>query len=57
MNSYSSHMIVNFIVFCMEHLINLFILFPYILYLFHLFDVSIFVLLKHILIKKIDAVF
>ena len=50
-------MTANFIVFCMEYLINLFILFPHISHLFQLFDVSVFALLKHVLIEKIDAVF
>ena len=57
MDSHSSHIIANFIAFCMEYLINLFILFLHILHLFQPLDISIFVLLKHILIKKIDAVF
>ena len=50
-------MIVNFIAFCMEYLIDLFILFPHILHLLQLLDVSVFVLLKHALVEKIDAIF
>ena len=50
-------MIVNFIAFYMEYLINLFILFPYILHLFQSFDVSIFVPLKHTLTEETNAVF
>ena len=57
MDSYSSYMIANFIVFCMEYLIDLFILFLYILHLFQLLDVGVFVLLKYILIEETDAVF
>ena len=56
-NNYNSHMIANFIVFCMEYLINLFILFPHISYLFQLFDIIVFALLKHALIKKTDIIF
>ena len=50
-------MIANFITFCMEYLINLFILFPHISYLFQLLDVNVFVLLKHALTEETDAVF
>ena len=50
-------MTVNFIMFCIKHLINLFILFLYILHLFQLFDVGIFVPLKYILTKKINTIF
>ena len=41
-DGYNSYMIANFIVFCMEYLINLFILFPHILHLFQLLDVNVF---------------
>ena len=57
MNNYNSYIIVNFIAFCMEYLIHLFILFLHILHLFQLFDVNVFVLLKCVLIKKLDAIF
>ena len=57
MNSYSSYIIVNFIAFCIKYLINLFILFPHILYLFQLFDINVFILLKYILIKKTNTIF
>ena len=57
MNSYNSYIIANFIVFCMEYLINLFILFLYILYLLQSFDVNVFALLKCILIKEINIIF
>ena len=57
MDGYSSYMIANFIAFCMEYLINLFILFPHILHLFQLFDVSVFVLLKCALVEETDVVF
>ena len=57
MDSHSSHMTANFIAFYMEYLINLFILFPYILHLFQLFDVNIFASLKHTLAEKTDAIF
>ena len=57
MDAYNSHIIVNFIVFCMKYLIHLFILFPHILHLFQLLDVNVFALLKHALTKKTDTVF
>ena len=41
----------------MEYLINLFILLPYILYLFQPFNINIFAPLKHTLIEEIDAIF
>ena len=57
MDGYSSHMTANFIVFCIEYLINLFILFLHILHLLQLFDVGVFAPLKCALIEKIDVVF
>ena len=57
MDDYNSHMTANFIAFYMKYLINLFILLPYTLHLFQLFDINIFVLLKHALIKKTDTIF
>ena len=57
MNNYSSYIIVNFIVFCMEYLINLFILFLHILHLFQLFNIDVFAPLKCILTEEINAVF
>ena len=57
MDSHSSHMIVNFIVYCMNHVIDLFILFPHTSHFFQLLDVSVFAPLKHVLIEKTDAVF
>ena len=56
MNSHNSHMIVNFIAFCMEYLIDLFILFLYILHLFQLLDVNIFLLLKCVLVDEINII-
>ena len=56
-DDYNSYMTADFIPFCMEYLINLFILFLHILHLLQLFDVGVFVLLKCILIEKTDAVF
>ena len=50
-------MTANFIAFCMEYLINLFILFLHILHLFQLFNINIFALLKRVLIEKTDAIF
>ena len=50
-------MTANFIAFCMEYLIDLFVLFPYTLHLLQLLDVNVFVLLKHTLIEKIDVIF
>ena len=57
MDGYSSYMTANFIAFCMKYLINLLILFPHILYLFRLFDVSIFAPLKYTLTEEIDVGF
>ena len=50
-------MTVNFIVFCMEYLIDLFILFLHIFHLFQLLDANVFVLSKCVLIEKINMVF
>ena len=57
MDGHNSHMIVNFIVYYMKHVIDSFILFLHTLYLFQLFNVSMFVFLKYILAKETDAVF
>ena len=57
MNNYNSYIIANFMVFYMKYLINLFILFPYILHLFQLFDVGVSAPSKHTLNEEIDAVF
>ena len=57
MDGYSSYMAANFIAFCMEYLINLFILFLHTLHLLQLFDVDVFTLLKCTLVEKIDAIF
>ena len=57
MDSHNSYMIANFIAFCMEYLIDLFILFLHILRLFQLLDVGIFALLKHVLTEETDVVF
>ena len=56
MDSHNSHMIANFIVFCMEHLIDLFILFPHTSHLFQLLDVGMFSLLKHTLVDEINII-
>ena len=56
MDSYNNYITANFIAFYMEYLINLFILFLYILHLFQPFDVNVFVLLKHILIEEFDVI-
>ena len=54
MDNYSSHITTNFIIFCMEYLIDLLILFLYTLHLFQLLDIGVFAPLKHTLIKKTD---
>ena len=50
-------MTANFIAFCMEYLIDLFILFLYILHLFQLLDINVFAPLKRTLTEETDAVF
>ena len=55
MDSYGSYIVIY--CFFMEYLIDLFILFLYILHLFQLFDVSVFISLKCILIEKINVIF
>ena len=57
MDNYSSHMIINFIAYCMKHVIYLFILFLHTLHFFQLFNVNVFVLLKYVLIEEINAIF
>ena len=57
MDSHNSHIIINFITFCMEYLIDLFILFPHTLHLLQLFNVNIFAPLKCTLIEETDAIF
>ena len=57
MDGYNSYMIIDFIAFCIKHLIDLFILFLHILHLFQPFDVDVFALLKCTLVEKIDAIF
>ena len=49
-------MTTNFIVFCMEYLINLFILFLHILHLFQPLDVNVFIPLKHALTEKTNTI-
>ena len=50
-------MTANFIAFCMEYLIDLFILFPHTSHLLQLLDVGVFMLWKYVLVEKIDVVF
>ena len=57
MNNYNNYIIANFIAFYMKYLIDLFILFLYILHFLQLFDINIFAPLKCVLIEKINAVF
>ena len=57
MDSHNSHIIVNFITYCMKHAIKLFILFLHTLHFFQSFNINMFMLLKHTLIKKIDIIF
>ena len=57
MDGHNSYIIVNFIVFCMKYLIDLFILFLHILHLFQLFNVNVFAPLKCALAEKIDTIF
>ena len=54
MDSHNDYMVMNFIVFCMEHLIDLFILFFHILHLLQLLDVGMFLPLKCALVDEID---
>ena len=56
MDGHSSHMTVNFIVFYMEHLIDLFILFLHTSHLLQLLDIDVFSLLKCALVDEIDIV-
>ena len=56
MNSHSSHIIANVIIFCTQNAINLFIVLLYCLNLFQFLDVNVFVLLKFTLNKEIDII-
>ena len=56
MDGHSSHITANVIAFCMQNIINLFIMLPHYLHLFQFLDVDVFVPLKHVLNKKTDAV-
>ena len=56
MDGYNSYITANFIVFCMEHLIDLFILFLHISHLLQLLDVDMFLLLKYTLVDEIDTI-
>ena len=55
-NNYSSHITTNFITFCMEYLIDLFILLSHTLHLLQPLDVGVFMPLKYILVKKTDII-
>ena len=55
MNSHSSHITANVIAFCMQNAINLLIMLLHCLHLLQLLDVNVFMLLKHTLNKKTDA--
>ena len=55
MDGHSSHVIVNVIAFCMQNVINLFIMLLHCSHLFQLLDVSVFAPLKRALNKKTDA--
>ena len=56
MDSHNSHITVNFITYCMKHIIDLFILLLHTSHFLQLFNVNIFVLLKYVLIEEIDAI-
>ena len=53
MNSHSSYITANVIAFCMQNIIDLFVLLLHCLHLFQLFNVGIFALLKYFLNKKL----
>ena len=55
-NDYSSYIIANVIAFCMQNVINLFIMLLHCLHLFQFLDVGVFVLLKYALNKKTNVV-
>ena len=55
MDGHSSHVTANVIAFCMQNVINLFIMPPHCLHLFQLLDVGVFALLKCALSKETDA--
>ena len=57
MDGHNSHIIANFIAFCMEYLINLLILLPHILHLLQPLDINIFAPLKRALAEETNAVF
>ena len=57
MDGHNNFMIVNLIVYCMKHVIDLFILFLHTSYLLQPFNVGVFVPLKCALIEKTNAVF
>ena len=56
MNNYNNYITANFIAFCMEHLIDLFILFSYISHLLQLFDIDVFSPLKCALVNEINTI-
>ena len=56
MDSHNSYMIVNFIAFCIKHLIDLFILFFHTSHLLQLLDVGMFSLLKCVLVDEINII-
>ena len=57
MDGYNSYMTANFIVHCMKHAIDLFILFPHTSHLLQPLDVNMFAPLKHTLAEETNAVF
>ena len=56
MDGHNSHMTTNFIVHCMKHAIDLFILFLHTSHLFQPLDVSVFAPLKHALAEETDTI-
>ena len=56
MDSHLSHIIVNIIAFCIQNVINLFIMPPHYLHLFQFLDVDVFAPLKYVLNKETNAI-
>ena len=56
MDGHLNHIIMNVIAFYMQNAIDLFIMPPHYSHLFQLLDISVFVLLKHTLNKKINTI-
>ena len=56
MDNHSSHIIVNFNVFCMQNIINLLIILLYCSHLVQSLDINVFVSLKHTLKKLMQLI-